>query len=109
MLPKAANVWFLEAYGASGTPETLVDSNRYEGFETFDLEPRVASEVLGDRPSGGILGDTGGPAFEHDGKKGRKERYPKKMKNLKQMQEEAERTPFLFVELSVSSCYSRGH
>eukprot|EP00913_Durusdinium_trenchii_P008035 g7534.t1 len=53
----------LEKLGRRRTPETLVDSNRYEGFETFDLEPRVASEVLGDRPSGGILGDTGGPAI----------------------------------------------
>ncbi|CAJ1403705.1 unnamed protein product [Effrenium voratum] len=48
-LPTSAaenDVWFLEAYGAAGTPDTLVDPNRYDSLD-FELAPRLASPLLG--------------------------------------------------------------
>ncbi|CAE7683682.1 unnamed protein product [Symbiodinium sp. CCMP2592] len=49
--------WFLEAYGAVGTPDTLVDPNRYESLD-FNLEPRLALPVLGTARRQGATGGT---------------------------------------------------
>ncbi|CAE7557395.1 unnamed protein product [Symbiodinium natans] len=49
--------WFLEAYGAVGTPDTLVDPNRYESLD-FALEPRLALAVLSTAREEGADGRT---------------------------------------------------